>query len=109
MVRHIEDILDDPWFAGEAGQPSIVAFVKKVPVGDHVLAAQGQRDDVWQGGQAKVVQNALRQDGHVVDPPIRPNKGWRMELMSGDTPNITRVSNWGSETELNCRDRRARD
>jgi hypothetical protein len=65
-------------------------------VGDHVPT-----------GHAEVVQNAVRQDGHVVDPPIRANEGWGMELMSGDARNITRVSNWEIESnELNRRDRR---
>jgi hypothetical protein len=90
-VRNITDILVDLRFVEEGGQPSIIALIKKVMVGDHVLADLGVDDDTWQGGHDQVVRNSVQQNGRIVDPPIRPNKGWDMEMMSNDTPNITRI------------------
>jgi biotin synthase-related radical SAM superfamily protein len=43
-VRPLEDICDDPWFHEEAGMTSIVALIKKIDVGDHVLVTQGEGD-----------------------------------------------------------------
>jgi hypothetical protein len=97
-VRDIMEILMGLWFVEEGGQPSIVALIREGMVGDHVLADLGVDADTWQGGHDQVVQNAVQHDGHVVDPPIRPNKGWKMEMMSNEAPNVTRISNWETKS-----------
>jgi hypothetical protein len=110
IVRDLRDILVDPWFTEENGRPSITALLRSLMVGDFVLAGLGDAADTWQESYDHVVQNAVPYDGQAIDPPICANKGWAMEMMSLERPNIDRISSWETPSEqLSYRDRVARD
>jgi hypothetical protein len=91
-VRSVQDILEDPWFTTENGRPSITALIRKIMVGDYVLVPGN--DEIRAENVGWINQNAAQFDGQTITPHICAKKGWVMEMMSLEKPNVDKISSW---------------
>jgi hypothetical protein len=79
-VRSIAEILEDPWFAEEAGRPSIAVLLRKATVGDYVFMPD--HEEIWKENLTAINKDAGRADKQAIDPSIKATKGGVMEMIS---------------------------